>query len=449
MDHKKIVVDKSKLNHYKLKITTLSPVHIGTGDVYEPTGFVIDDHKLYAFDEVLFYQSLGRIDKVSFDAKLGDWMQIINFYKDHIESAKKIASFECSVTSKIADRYKAKKNRDGSVNYNQLQINTTFKNPNTYRAVIPGSSLKGMLDTVLKIYPGKIKDNDERQNLIVSDALLLDGGVEIGYSYRRHKDPSKDSRSDIPQMVEVIEKGSSFVFTLQTLKDFGALQAAMQHYHSERSDSAYSQTADSFVARIGKYSGKEYMVDDGTNVLNSYDKPIATHTIFEKGDAPFGWIKIELLSDDDYHTAMEDIERQEKAYHGSLEAKQQEIKAQIQKSREEAKAAALKKESERLAQEKAESDAKAAKEAKLSAMSPLEREIEELCEAHPNPNDTVDVILYAAIKDGRFDDSKCEALQILKEKMVGLKKWVESSKKPQKDKKYKRTIEVVALLEGC
>jgi len=27
-----------------------------------------------------------------------------------------------------------------------------------------------------------------------------------------------------------------------------------------------------FVARVGKFCGKEYMVDDGQNVLNTYDK---------------------------------------------------------------------------------------------------------------------------------------------------------------------------------
>ena len=28
---------------YRLKLTALTPIHIGTGEVYEPTNFVIDD----------------------------------------------------------------------------------------------------------------------------------------------------------------------------------------------------------------------------------------------------------------------------------------------------------------------------------------------------------------------------------------------------------------------
>ena len=113
---------------------------------------------------------------------------------------------------------------------------------------------------------------------------------------------------------------------------------------------------------------------------------------------------------------------------------------------------ALEKEERRRSEEKEKAELEkqeAEKEAELATMSPLEREIAELYENNPNPNDTIDIILYAAIKDGKFDSSKCEALHILKEKMIELKKWVESSKKPQKDKKYRRTMEIIALLKGC
>lgn len=432
----KIVVDRNNLNHYKLKITALSPIHIGTGDVYEPTNFVIDDNKLFAFDEVLFYQSLSHVNKNSFNSKLSNWMQIINFYKDHIESAKKIASFECDVTDKVTSRYEAKRNRDGSVNYNQLQINTTFKNPNTYRAVIPGSSIKGMLDTVLRIYPRKITENDVRQNLIVSDALLLDGGVEIGYSYRRHKNPSKESRSDIPQMVEVIKKGSSFIFEISTSDSFEVLKEKMKRYHDVRNNSLYTQSANSFVSRIGKYCGKEYMVDDGTNVLNSYDKPIATHTIFEKGDSPFGWITIEQISDEEYQASMNNIGRQELEYYSSLEAKQKATKDKIQKSKDEAKAAALKKEQERLAEEKAEAKAKAKRDAELAAMDPLDK----LIDGYGNDvSKVINAMKEESIEN--LEEIKIELAKKLKAIMQqDPKTWEKAKQKALKRKEYIRNI---------
>jgi len=68
---------------YRLKLTALTPIHIGTGEVYEPTNFVIDDGYLYEFDEVLFYQSLNELEKKEFFHKLQDYIQIIDFYKNH------------------------------------------------------------------------------------------------------------------------------------------------------------------------------------------------------------------------------------------------------------------------------------------------------------------------------------------------------------------------------
>jgi len=86
---------------------------------------------------------------------------------------------------------------------------------------------------------------------------------------------------------------------------------------------------------------------------------------------------------------------------------------------------------------------------KLAAMSPADKKIYELIQNHPNPNETSDVVIYNAIKNGELDDVKCEALRKLKIEMQNLKKWVETSKKPEKDKKYKRTQEVMQMLKEC
>ncbi len=207
---------RDNLHTFYLKIKTLSPLHIGTGEVYEPTSFVIDDGKFFSFDEVLFYQSLNSIDKKLFGQKINSWMSIIDFYRSKSNEAKKIAKFSCNVSKKVEQTYKKLRNADGSRRQNQFQIAQTFKNPNNYRVVIPGSSIKGMLDTAFGIYPQKVKSNEPRQRLIVSDALLLDGSSEIGYAYRKHKNPTKIARSEIPQMVEIITKGSTFILSITT-----------------------------------------------------------------------------------------------------------------------------------------------------------------------------------------------------------------------------------------
>ena len=82
-------------------------------------------------------------------------------------------------------------------------------------------------------------------------------------------------------------------------------------------------------------------------------------------------------------------------------------------------------------------------------MSPFEKALYELQKNNPNPQETIDILLFNAIKSGKLQQFQCEALRRLKDEMIKLKKWVETSKKPQKDKKYKRTQEVIEMLKEC
>ena len=434
------------LNTFYLKITTLSPLHIGTGEVYEPTNFVIDEGKLFLFDEILFYQSLNIADKKLFNQKINNWMNLIDFYRSKSKEAKVIAKFECEVSKKVETTYKKLKNDDGSKKKNQFQIVETFKNPNTHRAVIAGSSIKGMLDTVLKIYAKKVKSNEPRQRLILSDALLVEGKTEIGYAYRKHKNPSKVAKSEIPQMIEIISKGSTFVLTITTEHSFKKIQEMMKAYHHDRTDSQYVQTANSFVARVGKFCGKEYMVDNGKNVLNSYNKPIATHTLYESGDS-FGWIDIEQITKEEYSGAIDTIVRQEKEYYTLLEEKQKDIVKMITSQKEEQKRLRVEKERAREEEERLHREAKEKQEAKLALMSPLERKLEELVQ-NDKANTPKSTLLLKAIKDNLFEDERLEALTLLKELLIKENKWKEKStaKKPEKDKAYQQTLQVKKMI---
>ena len=437
------------LNTFYLKITTLSPLHIGTGEAYEPTNFVIDSGKLYQFNEVLFYQSLSVSDKKLFDQKLNNWMGIIGFYRSKVKEAQVIAKFECGVSKKVESTYKKIRNDDGSKKNNQFQIAETFKNPNTHRVVIPGSSIKGMFDTILGIYARKVPSNEPRQRLILSDALLLDGKSEIGYAYRKHKIPSKTARSEIPQMVEIISMDSTFVLTITTEHSFSYIQKKMKDYHADRKDSDYRQTANSFVARVGKFCGKEYMVDNGKNVLNTYDKPIATHTLYESGD-DFGWINIEQISKDEYDSSIESIAKQEYDYYDKLKDRQKEVLQVITQQKEKQKEEKLKKQQAKEAEAKAEQEAKAKREAELASMTPLEKKIDVLVQDDKS-NTPKSTLLFNAIKNNQFENERLEALIYLKSLLIEEKKWKENStaKKPERDKVHKRTLEVVKMLKEC
>ncbi len=281
------------MNRYKLKLTALSPIHIGTGEVYEPTNFVIDGGYLYEFDEVKFYKNLNEDEKNNINNLMEDWLDLLDFYRSNIESAKALAFCKFPITKEVESKYENLINRDGTRNTNQFHIYKTFKNPNSHRAIIPASSIKGMLDTVFQIYSSKIKDNAVRQKLVLSDATMLDGEIEIGYSYRVHKKPNKEAKSKIPQIVEVIKPNSVFECTIKTEYSFDKIKEMMKNYYEKREGNRYTEEDYSFVARVGKYSGKDYMVDDIKNAINSYGNSIATHTVYENRYLPFGWIKVE------------------------------------------------------------------------------------------------------------------------------------------------------------
>jgi hypothetical protein len=424
---------RKNLNTFYLKLTTIAPLHIGTGEAYSPTNFVIDNGKLFEFDELLFYQSLNPSDKREFGQKLNNWMSIIDFYRSKVTQAKAVARFECEVSKKIENTYKKLRNDDGSKKKNQFQIAESFKNPNTHRVVIPGSSIKGMLDTTFGIYAKKVKSNEPRQRLILSDALLLDGKSEIGYAYRKHKNPTKTARSEIPQMVEVISCGSTFVLTLKTEYSFNKIQEMMKSYHEERRDSEYHQTANSFVARVGKFCGKEYMVDDGKNVLNTYGKPIATHTLYESGDT-FGWVKIEKITKEQYDESLESIVIQEQDYYRALEEKQKEIVEKIAHQKEELRALALAKEK----REKEEAQAKAKKEAeqkaKLASMTPVQRLVESYSDV---------AVLINDMRAGKIEDFESIKVELAQE----IKKILQQNPKTW-DKAKKKALDRKVYIEG-
>ena len=433
------------LNQFRLKITALSPVHIGTGEVYEPTNFVIDDHYLYEFNEVLFLQALSLPDRQQFNQKLNDYMQIIDFYKNHKDLAKKIAYHKSKISKKVEETYNKIRNKDNSKNKNLLEIQKIYKNPNTHKAVILGSSLKGMLDTVFQIYPQKVKENDKRQHLIISDFLMLQGDTQIGYSYRRHKNPTAEARSNIPQIIEIIDTNSSFIGSLNTQYSFEDIQHKMKEFFTanSRDNNFFQITKHSFVTRIGKFSGKAFMVDNGENVLNSYDKPVATHTLYED-DTPFGWIKIELINEVEYSSAIDFIDENNKNYYNDLHSRQKEIKETISKQKEERlQNKKRQKENKKLEQEKVKQEQKE-KEKRLASLSPFELKIEELKDIYPDKNANISTIVFQAIEKNEIDEFKEEALIFVKEKMIEERIW----DKPRKINAFMRTQKIKEMLES-
>lgn len=136
-------------------ISTLSPVHIGTGEDYTPTDYVIEGDALFEFGP----EALARLPKSARDqllqiveqkASLEMLKRVQRFFYDRRELLIPQAIHVVKVASGVSELYQSRVGQEvqkGKIN--QLQIERAFYHPPTRRLLFPGSSLKGAIRTAL------------------------------------------------------------------------------------------------------------------------------------------------------------------------------------------------------------------------------------------------------------------------------------------------------------
>lgn len=136
----------------KIRLHVLSPIHIGCGDVYEPTSFVIDEtrKKLIEFDPIDFVKSLNSKEMEEFNriASSDNLLLIFKTIKRFFKSS--IKGREVDVTDFVVTHYKkilSMGTYDKRAAINQFTIEKTAFNLNSNSPYIPGSSLKGAIRT--------------------------------------------------------------------------------------------------------------------------------------------------------------------------------------------------------------------------------------------------------------------------------------------------------------
>ena len=148
------------LNRHTLHLTPLSPIHLGTGEDYEPTNYIIDaaENALYAFDPARAELDANQRGKLLNIAKSGDIQQIQKYFADNPEPFRTAAHSISSVSDAIASEYqkslghvvqREQRGNHTDAVYNRLNIERTATNPHTCAPLIPGSALKGCLRTAL------------------------------------------------------------------------------------------------------------------------------------------------------------------------------------------------------------------------------------------------------------------------------------------------------------
>lgn len=146
---------------YRLMFTPLSPIHIGTGQTYEPTNYVIEGDTLHEFDTGSLVETLSADDR----RQLGDLVNaspddtmikaVQRFFYDRRNRLIPWAVHRIPVQPGVVNLYTdrvgqtAQQEGRGRRVINQLEISRMAYNPVSHLPTLLGSSIKGAIRTAL------------------------------------------------------------------------------------------------------------------------------------------------------------------------------------------------------------------------------------------------------------------------------------------------------------
>lgn len=231
----------TQTTHYFL-LRTISPIHVGSDEVYEPTGFVVDEQnkQLISFDAADF---LGMLDSEALEEfsaicqkgtpqSLIEIYRFMNRHKD-LADGKPVAISDAFVAH-FQETLALQGENNILQNLNKYQIKRTAFNPHEDSPYIPGSSLKGSIRTAVLNYRNKKQsvptyqknDSEKMEKNLVGGSFATDpfrlvkvsdftpvGDIErrIVYGVNRKKKPSNFEARGPAQIFEVVAPGSVFL----------------------------------------------------------------------------------------------------------------------------------------------------------------------------------------------------------------------------------------------
>jgi len=301
-------------------LRTLSPVHIGCGEEYEPMALVVDEGtaRLISFDPLDFLDSLDSPEKDRFVGicKKGTIGSIIEIYK--FMRGRKVDGREVDVCPGFLEYYRKTleidSNNERAVReeLNRFGIERTAFNPSDGSPYIPGSAIKGALRTAYLNVKAKeysvppVGKDIKAQEL--EKALLAGGSFEIDpfrmlkvsdfhplgkvrtiiiYAVNRKKNPSKFPARGPSQILEVIEENSLFLGSIaigDPIKGAGIRQPLTRESLLTSTEKFYSEVlqqengelkamgvkplqrqkkSGSYLLRLGRHSGAESVTIEG------------------------------------------------------------------------------------------------------------------------------------------------------------------------------------------
>jgi CRISPR-associated protein Csm5 len=144
------------LETYQLAITPLSPIHIGTGEAYDPSSYVIEDDILFGFTVEQAMEACTPEDRQELLALVSQrdpvrvLLEVQRFFFDRRERLIATARHFVPVRRANATYYRSRLGTETNPGIrNLLDIERTYYDPVTGAPILPGSSLKGAIRTAL------------------------------------------------------------------------------------------------------------------------------------------------------------------------------------------------------------------------------------------------------------------------------------------------------------
>lgn len=144
------------MNARPISISTLSPVHVGCDEVYEPSNFVITDGLLHSLDPADLAANLSENERKQLGL-LSEGREPIGplqrFFRDNAIRFAGLARHQVAVVDAIVREYEksagkpTQRGSAGEATYNLFPIARTAYRPFDNVPYIPGSSLKGSIRT--------------------------------------------------------------------------------------------------------------------------------------------------------------------------------------------------------------------------------------------------------------------------------------------------------------
>ncbi len=279
----------------RLKLTALSPIHIGSGEVYEPTNYIIDEGILYSFRDEDFYSALAPIQRKKFMSIVekdtsDSFVSFHKFVKDNKNIAKEIATGMVAVTEGLQKDYDRLlgqvrqfegRGRATDRVFNKFEIQRiqrkqvkTDADIYAQTGYIVGSALKGSISTAYQEFifkkegkkaieqkfqaKGREISNNLFKEFKVSDSIVKKVNTKIGFALNKERFDydfhNPNANVKLSTYIEVIEPKSEFMVDVNygSLDIEEILKSCNSHY-MPIFKSIFSNNTDGQKEYINKY----------------------------------------------------------------------------------------------------------------------------------------------------------------------------------------------------